>query len=47
MSTTGVLIWVASICASVSIASVKGFNRYLAFALGLSSHPSDRAGRLF
>ena len=33
------MISVASICAAVSIASAKDFNRYLAFALGLFLGP--------
>lgn len=39
MMTGALELWVASMCASVAIASAKGFNRYLAFALGFLLGP--------
>jgi hypothetical protein len=39
MPTTVLMVWVASMCASVAIASAKDFNRYLAFALGFFLGP--------
>jgi hypothetical protein len=39
MTTTVLMVWVASMCASVAIASAKDFNRYLAFALGFLLGP--------
>ena len=39
MTTTALMVWVASMSASVAIASTKDFNRYLAFALGFLLGP--------
>jgi len=39
MTSAALAIAVASICACVSIASTKDFNRYLAFALGFLLGP--------